>query len=379
MRVPVRKGSIIGAVVAALALFPLPAMAGLSDAAVSYLLHYFSDVNGVSVFSHHGATGVQMERDVNLSLNWAHDVVVVPAVDAPPGSQEAVDAITTASRPIAGSGVAFEDFVKVRDELQGTVAYRGGEAGYYFSKESDYFAQMVSVGLSHGFLDENFNLSAGLSYGWDDIQPLEDEDTAGIPDYRRTLHGNVVATQVVTPTTVVRVGGEFNRVQGLQHNPYRNVYVAGGNVPEEHPKDRERWDMFLRVNQYITNRSSIKLDYRYYTDDWGVSSHTLGGRLSQYITDDVVVAYRYRYYTQAAAFFFRNSYTQPGGVNGFRTGDYRLGDYGSHLFGGEIAWSPRAGAIGFLKGTQLVVSYEHYFNSNNFSAHVYETGLRFRF
>ena len=50
--------------------------------------------------------------------------------------------------------------------------------------------------------------------------------------------------------------------------------------------------MFARVSQYINNRSSVKVDYRYYTDNWGIDSHTIGSNLSQYITDDVVVRYR---------------------------------------------------------------------------------------
>jgi hypothetical protein len=383
MRVPVKSALVVsslraGILVAAVAMLPAPARAGVPETTVSYLLHYFSDVDGVDVYSHHGATGVQM-NEVNLSIDWAHDVVVFPATEAPAGSQEAVDAITTASRPIAQSADAFEDFVKLRDEMEATASYRNYEAGYYFSKESDYFAQMVFGGASRGFQDDNLTLSTGASYGWDDIKPLEDEDTAGIPDYRRTVHWNLVATQVVTPTTVIRLGGEFNQVTGLQHNPYRNVYVAGTNVPEQHPKNRARWDTFLRVSQYITNRSSVKIDYRYYSDDWGVSSHTLGGRLNQYITDNVIVAYRYRYYTQSSAYFYQDTYTQPGGVDGFRTGDYRLGDFGAHLFGGEILWAPNGGSIGFLTGAQLVLSYERYFNSNNFSASVYETGLRIRF
>jgi hypothetical protein len=197
----------------------------------------------------------------------------------------------------------------------------------------------------------------------------------------RTLHGNIVATQILTPTTTFRIGGEFNRVRGLQHDPYRNVYVAGTNVPELHTKARNRWDMFMRVSQYITNRSSIKLDYRYYSDDWGVSSHAIGGKLSQYITEEFIVRYRYRYYSQDPAYFFLNDYVLAGGVGGLQTADYRLGDYRGHLFGGRVSWHPHglARRFHFLKQVQLTVSYEHYFNSNNFSANIYETGLRVTF
>ena len=83
-------------------------------------------------------------------MEWVHDEVIIPALDAPPGSDEAVDAITTASRPIQDLADAYEDFVKVRDSLQGTVSWKGAAAGYYVSSENDYFAQMISAGYNHG-------------------------------------------------------------------------------------------------------------------------------------------------------------------------------------------------------------------------------------
>ena len=347
----------------------------------AYTFHMFSDVDGVDVYTHNGSHSVAMTNNFALALQWAHDMVVIPAIDAPPGSQDAIDAITTASRPIANTGDPYQDFVKHRDEFETTASFKGLNASYYVSTEEDWFAQMVAVSYNHDFFGDNFNLSGGMSYGWDDITPLADADGDTQHDFRNTTHGNLVATQILTPTTVVRAGVEFNRVSGLQHDPYRNVYVAGTNVTEVHPRARDRRDVFLRLSQYITNRSSIKVDYRFYDDDWGVSSHTVGGKLSQYITDEVVMRYRYRYYSQTPAWFFADDYQVAGGVDGYRTGDYRLGDYGAHLFGGRLMWFPHGalGHIGFLKGAHMVFTYEHYFNSNNFSAHIYEAGLRVAF
>jgi hypothetical protein len=69
------------------------------------------------------------------------------------------------------------------------------------------------------------------------------------------------------------------------------------------------------------------------------------------------------------------------GINGYRTGDYRMGVLSSHLFGASVnvdmadivpdraRWS-RLG---------LSVSYERYFNNNNYSANIVETALDFRF
>ena len=369
------------AFVGALAVAPAHAMfGGLQQPAVGYTFHFFSDVDGVDVFSQHASAGVQFGTNGTLSLQYVHDVVVIPAIEAPPGSQDAVDAITTASRPIANSGDPYEDFVKVRDELIASATYYGIRGSYYVSTESDYFAQMVTLEISQGFFNDNTTLTLGASYGWDEITPLADFDTQGVPDQQTTVHGHMVITQVVTPTTVFRLGAEFNNVVGLQHDPYRNVYVAGTNVPELHPNRRERRTVFTRVSQYINNRSSVKVDYRYYTDDWGVESHTIGGNLSQYVTDHLVIRYRYRYYTQLPSFFYRGEYEQSGGVGGFQTNDYRLGDYGAHLFGGQLLW--RLNSVvswRYLASTNLIFRYEHYFNSNNFSANVYEAGFRWTF
>jgi hypothetical protein len=69
------------------------------------------------------------------------------------------------------------------------------------------------------------------------------------------------------------------------------------------------------------------------------------------------------------------------GVDGFLTGDYRLGPLSSHLFGAAL----RADLEAFAPTRTLVrrmtlwLDLERYFNSNNYSANVVETGVDFRF
>ncbi|MCI0451625.1 MAG: DUF3570 domain-containing protein [Candidatus Latescibacteria bacterium] len=353
--------------------------AGIDETTASYLFNYYTDVEGVDVYGHYVTTGLQFQNNMGLTFQWVHDRVVIPAIEAPPGTQEAADAITSASRPIASSADPYQDYVKTRNSFEGGVDYHGYSAGYYVSKESDYFAQMVSLGFNRDVRGDNLNIAVGASYSWDSIEPLEDQDTAGIPDYRRTTYWSVVATQVVTKTTVLRVGAEFNQVSGLQHDPYRNVYVAGTNVPESHPDQRTRRDLFVGLSQYVYNRSSIKLDYRFYSDDWGVESHMVGLKLNQYVNDEFVFRYRYRYYAQLPSEFYRIEYTDAGGIDGYQTGDYRLGDFGAHLFGGQVLWHPHRffGRLG--ANAQVTFGYERYFNSNNFSADVFETGLQIAF
>ena len=358
-----------------------PASARVEQQRASYSLNVFSDVTGVDVFTHYVDYGLDTDGALRAGIQWVHDVVVIPAIDAPPGSDEAIDAITTASRPINSIGDAFSDFVKVRNSLQATATWQGVSGSYYVSSESDYFAQMVSLGYGRDFLDQNLNLAAGVAWSWDDIRPVDHLGFAGVPNYRNTLHANLVATQVLTPKTVLRVGLEYNDVDGQQHDPYRNVYVGGTIVPERHPTRRARRDVFVRLSQFLGAESSLRGDFRYYVDDWDVASQTWGLKLNQRVSRAVTVRYRYRHYTQLPAWFWREDYAETGSVNGYQTGDYRLGDYGSHLFGGELAvrTAGLVGSVGFLTDAELVVSYERYFNSNNFTANIIGSSLRIAF
>jgi len=359
-----------------------PASGSMMDAEdqnLGSMLRLFGDSDQVSVRSLLGDYNIKLRGDLGLNVHWNNERVVIPAVEAPPGSQEAIDAITTASRPISGN--AFSDFIKVRNEFSGEMSKGNASVDYYYSSETDYLAQQLGARYTRPFMDSRLNLSVGTSYGWDAIEPLADDDTQTADDSKTTLHWNAVATQVLSPTTMMRVGVEYNLVEGLQHNPYRNVYAGGTNVPERHPDHRQRRDAFVRINQYLPNRSSLKVHYRLYNDDWGIDSHEVDAKLSQYITHGLFARYEYRWYLQGPASFYRSEYVDVNGIDGYRTGDYRMGDLSSHLFGvavnldldGISAEHPTFGRFSVWLNAQ------RYFNSNNYSANIFETGIGFRF
>jgi hypothetical protein len=350
----------------------------LDDQTLGTLFRSFKDSGHVTVRSLMGDYTLPLSKAA-LSLHWNNEHVTIPAISAPPGSQEAVDAITTASRPITNN--AYQDYVKVRNEVQGELTRDHAAVNYYLSKEVDYLAQQLGANVNRDFHDQRLNLSVGSSYGWDAINPLADSDTRSVAGHRTTLHGDAVATQVLSPTTLLRWGVEYFVVDGLQHNPYRNVYAGGTHVPERHPDHRERRDTFLRLNQYLSNRSSLKLSYRLYNDDWGITSHELGSSINQYITHGLVVAYEYRYYTQTPARFYRDEYLTTNGVDGYLSGDYRMNYLASHLF--RASTQMDLGALApthrLMSRTGLWFNWERYFNSNNYTANILETGVDFHF
>jgi hypothetical protein len=342
-------------------------------------MQYFTDSNHVSVRSAIGDYTISFKGDDTVTLHWNNERVVVPGISAPPGSAAAVDAITTASRPISSN--AFSDFVKTRNEFTGTMQRAHAQAEVYVSNEEDYLAHQVEASINRDFRDNTLNLSFGSSYGWDEIRPLADDRGQTGNAHKNTVHLNTVATQVLSPTTLVRLGLEYNVVDGLQHNPYRNVFAGGSHVPERHPDHRERRDAFLKLNQYFSDHSSFKLHYRLYDDDWGILSHEIESTLSQYVTHGVVASYLYRWYTQTPADFYRSIYTSTSGVDGYLTGDYRMGSLSSHLFGVTLDLDFQALEVDLpmLRHMGWRWDYERYFNSNNYSANILSSQIQYRF
>lgn len=349
------------------------------ESTLGTLFRSFTDSGHVTVQSLMGDYAFPLMGQSALSLHWNNEHVRIPGISAPPGSQEAIDAITTASRPITNN--AFEDYIKVRNEVQGELSRSHAAVNYYLSSEADYLAQQFGAKVNRDFHDQRLNLAGGASYGWDDIKPLPDSYTTPVAGTKTTLHGDAVATQVLSPTTLLRWGVEYFLVDGLQHNPYRNVYAGGTHVPERHPDHRQRRDTFLRLNQYLANRSSLKLSYRLYNDDWGITSHEIESSINQYITHGMVVSYEYRYYTQTRAYFYRDEYATTDGIDGYLSGDYRMNYLASHLFGAstQLDMGALAPSHALVRRTGVWLNWERYFNSNNYSANILEAGLDFHF
>ncbi|TMQ73138.1 MAG: DUF3570 domain-containing protein [Candidatus Eisenbacteria bacterium] len=372
-------GLAVAAVLAAFVSTTARAGMAFDEQTLGPLFRYFSDSDHVGVRSVMGDYAFTLPSQVGLSLHWNNEQVTIPAIRAPVGSQEAVDAITTASRPIAGN--AFQDFVKVRNEFQGELSRGGAGLAYYYSTESDYFAHQLAGHYDLDLVHQQLDLSLGSSYGWDDIEPLADDRSPTAASTKTTLHVDAVATQVVSPRTMIRYGLEYNVVDGLQHNPYRHVYAGGTNVPERHPDHRARRDAFVKLNRWFENRSSVRLSYRLYDDDWGIVSHELSSKLSQYVTQGMFVRWQYRYYTQTPAYFYRDEYLSTSGVDGYLSGDYRVGPLAAHLFGVALHFDLGilAANAPYLDRTGLTVGYERYFNRNNYSADILETAVEFTF
>ena len=363
----------------------LPAVA-TAEQRVTAGMHTFSDSENNRVETYALELLQDLRRDWRLVLHGAIDRVVLPPLPGLPGSQENVDAITAASRPVASAELSKAGYAKRREEVSGSVEWLPAagslrtSGNFYYSHESDYVGRQLGLNASHDFNAGSTNLAVSLAHGFDTIRPEVDEGLQVAPASRHTEDLTFVWNQMLSMRSRTSVGFAATWVNGLQSNPYRQVYAGGERVPERHPEHRFRGAVFGQYDLYFLHRASLSLRARWYDDDWGVQAGTFDAHVNQYVGQHLIVRYRYRYHVQSAAYFQRDFYESAAGVDRYVTGDYKLDDFASNLFGVKLS-VPFAGlaVAPWARGVVLDVKVERYFDSKSFAANVLETGFTWPF
>jgi hypothetical protein len=324
------RPSIACAFAAVAAFFAVRARADEVDAA----LYIRSDTDRTTVIAPRVRGQVAIEEATKLSAVYAVDV----------WTSASIDIMTSASQvPVTEQRDEFN--LAVDHELTDatlTLAYR-------YSVEPDYVSHGISGGFGWDFADNNATLALGLNASSDTV------GHAGDPSFERdsgTAGGRLSFTQVLDPSTLAQVIYEVSRVGGYQVSPYRYVPIAGTGlctssvmsdglsavcVPETSPSSRLRHALALGVKRALGDDLSIDGSYRFYLDDWGVTSHTLRAELLYSIDAATLLAASYRLYLQSAADHYEPRYGAP---QPFVTADKELSTMSSHRLGLELehAW-----------------------------------------
>lgn len=137
--------------------------------------------------------------------------------------------------------------------------------------------------------------------------------------------------------------------QGLLSTPFQRVYFADvadsfidnfqlADDIERLPDTRFKIAIGGRLNWYLNERISVRTFYRYYFDDWGISSHTASIEIPVKITDKFTLYPSYRFYNQTAADNFA-PYEQHLSTSEFYTSDYDLSKYSANQFGFGVSYT----------------------------------------
>ena len=359
-----------------------PGRAHADGETIDFRWHYFSDNQGTDV----STTSFDVMKPFQagsgrIALTYSLDMVSMPPIPGVPGSEEHLDALTEASRPVSGTYQESEDYKKHRNQLEGAVGFGEVTGRFYTSIEEDWRAYQAGASWQRMMAQENTILAVDADFGWDHIMPLVEEGSASRDDHRTTISGVGTWQQTIDVKTQSRVALELGTIHGYQSNPYRSVRTDSTIVAESHPRERLRSALSAEIIRYLSSRSSLRFGYRLYRDDWSLMSHTGSVEFKQALGDVAVVRYRYRYYNQNGAYFYREDYADPEGVDGYLTADYKLAPLSSNLFGVKLE-VPALDLLHLRRvfdAADLVFKVERYYTSTDFSAGIIETGIQVGF
>ncbi|RZL62323.1 MAG: DUF3570 domain-containing protein, partial [Pedobacter sp.] len=160
--------------------------------------------------------------------------------------------------------------------------------------------------------------------------------------------------------------------------PFHRVYFKDNTVHQENlPDSRLKIPLGFRANYFIGNNLIIKTYYRYYTDNWGLKSHTADIEVPIKINSFFSISPFYRYYTQTAAKYFAPFQTHTA-ADQYYNSNYDLSKFSSDFYGAGIRFAPPKGVLGMQHFSMLEIRYGHYAKNINMSSDIISLNIKYK-
>ena len=174
-------------------------------------------------------------------------------------------------------------------------------AGLSSSTEFDYQSFGANISFAQKTKNRNGEFTAKLQTYIDQVSlvtPIElrpgggrreEDDYATTP--RNTFAGTLSYSQIINKSLQIMILGDAVQQQGYLSLPFHRVYFKDGTVHQENlPHTRFKIPLGFRANCFVGDHFIIKTYYRFYTDDWGLKSHTANIEVPIKITPFVSVS-----------------------------------------------------------------------------------------
>ena len=157
---------------------------------------------------------------------------------------------------------------------------------------------------------------------------------------RNTFATSLSYSQVVNKEFQVMVLADVIKQNGYLGLPFYRVYFKDGSVHQESlPDHRIKFPVALRASYFAGDKIVLRAYYRFYKDDWGITSNTASLEVPVKITPFVSVSPFYRYYDQSSAKYFA-AFGKHSGQENFYTSNYDLSEFNSSFFGAGLRIAP---------------------------------------
>lgn len=281
---------LVQGVLLGLAMVNLAAAATLPEDNVDVLYHRYDGggmvIDGPSVL-------VRKSAGSQVSMTGQYYVDSVSAAS--------VDVLATASR-----------YTEERTEYTLGVDYLHEDSimslGYTSSSENDYEANTVYFSVSQEFFGGLSTLTLGYARGWDEVGMVGNESFREETDRQNYQIG---LSQVLTRNSLLGLDFEAVTDEGFLQNPYRQNRFIDPNdstnflyQDERYPQTRTSLSVATRALYYLPYRASIRGEYRYFSDSWGIDAHTVELAYVHPLNPRWTLEGLVRYYTQGEAAFY---------------------------------------------------------------------------
>jgi len=269
----------------------------------------------------------------------------------------------------AGSFLLTSRF-KNRDEL-----YIGAD----ISSESDFESKTASVEYMH-YLDSSHNqaITGGVGFTFNEIlnQGVDTQSGASREESSTSINAELGFSQVLNRTSSMKGSVFVINDSGYLTNPHANVvrdYNSANRrlTTESRPDKRLAYGVDAKYVTKLGSSVSYLGEYRYYSDDWNIDSHTLSNDVYYKINKAFTVGAGLRYYEQSEASFYN------GAIDAFSNEQYASSDERLSAFN---ALTYKA-SVDFKQNEQLSYNLgaEFYKQSTGLSATSFFTGVKYRY
>ena len=270
-----------------------------------------------------------------------------------------VDSISSASIDVVTTASPYEE---ERTESSVGLDYLTGKKtytfGYQTSEENDYEATTYSFGVSHSIFGDLTLVNLGYSRGNDSVFRTVKTTSGKIrdPNFSEEVvrqNYKLGISQIATKNWLLDFTLETITDEGYLNNPYRSVrYLSDTSrnafTGERYPNTRTSHAFGVRSLHYLPYRASIKAEYRYFTDTWGIVAHTAGLGYTHTIQDKWILDVGYRYYTQSAADFYADLFTSADSQK-YVARDKELSTFNNHTLSLGVSYEFKPQRFTFVK------------------------------
>jgi hypothetical protein len=180
--------------------------------------------------------------------------------------------------------------------------YDRGNAGFNYtrSEEDDYESDAVGFDLAFNSADGLTTYNGSVSASNDKIEPTQGSTpTSTLKDQKDIRSAWVGVTRIVSKRGIMKFGLGYSYRDGFLTDPYK--------LNDKRPDERKEWTASTGYRHFfIGQNAALHADYRYFNDDWGISSHTIDVAWHQNLGQRSQLIPFLRYYTQDEADFFSN-------------------------------------------------------------------------